>query len=104
MAAHRVRQESLGIATGPDEITPAEVDAAVPIAIAIAELDTGFFRVEIDRTTDAERDYPLTMASLGPGPYGSGDGAAAMNKTTTQVSPHRDTPIKRGLATLRPTG
>ena len=75
--------------------SPADVDAAIPIAIN--ELDTGFFRVRIDRTTDAERDYLAAMASLGAGPYGSGEVAAAMDKTTTQVGPHRDTLIKRGL-------
>ena len=55
------------------------------------------FGVTIDPTTDAERAYLAAMASLGAGPYGSGDVAAAMDKTTAQVGPHRDTLIKRGL-------
>ncbi|MDH3368516.1 MAG: ATP-binding protein [Acidimicrobiia bacterium] len=88
-------KEAWDIADGPDEITLADVDAAIPIAIN--ELDTGFFRVRIDRTTDTERAYLAAMASLGAGPYGSGEVAAAMGKTTTQVGPHRDTLIKRGL-------
>ncbi|MDH3571499.1 MAG: ATP-binding protein, partial [Gemmatimonadota bacterium] len=88
-------KEAWDIADGPDEITLADVDAAIPIAIN--EHDTGFFRVRIDRTTDTERAYLAAMASLGAGPYGSGEVAAAMGKTTTQVGPHRDTLIKRGL-------
>ena len=83
------------IAEGPEEITPTDVDAAIPIATD--ELDTGFFRVRIDRTTDTERTYLSAMASLGAGPYASGEVAAAMGKTTTQVGPHRDALIKRGL-------
>ena len=82
-------------ATGPDRITAADVTAAIPIAVD--ELDTGFFRVRIDRTTDAERSYLSAMASLGTGPYQSGVVAATMQKTTTQVGPHRDALIKRGL-------
>ncbi|MDQ6949559.1 MAG: ATP-binding protein [Actinomycetota bacterium] len=88
-------KQAWDVAEGPDTITAADVDNAMPIAIA--ELDTGFFRVRIDRTTDAERAYLRAMASLGSGPYGSGEIAAAMGKTTTQVGPYRDTLIKRGL-------
>lgn len=83
------------VAEGPNELTPADVDAATPIATD--ELDSGFFRMRFDRTTDMERAYLLAMASLGGGPYLSGEVAAAMGKTTTQVGPHRDTLIKRGL-------
>ncbi len=83
------------IAEGPEEITPTDVDAAIPIATD--ELDTGFFRVRIDRTTDTERTYLSAIASLGAGPYASGEVAAAMGKTTGQVGPHRDALIKRGL-------
>jgi hypothetical protein len=88
-------KQAWNVARGPHMITRADVDAAAPIAID--ELDTGFFRVRIDRTTDGERSYLRAMASLGCGPYQSGDVAAALGKTTTQVGPHRDTLIKRGL-------
>ena len=60
-------------------------------------LDTGFFRFRMGRTTNAERDYLAAMASLGSGPYNSGDVAAAMGKTTAQVGPHRSSLIKKGL-------
>jgi hypothetical protein len=83
------------VAPGSERIDDEDVEAAIPIAID--ELDTGFFRVRIDRTSDSERAYMSAMASLGAGPYGSGDVAAAMGKTTTQVGPVRDVLIKRGL-------
>ncbi|MDE0498170.1 MAG: ATP-binding protein [Acidimicrobiaceae bacterium] len=83
------------VAAGPDSISVADVEAAVPIAVY--ELDTGFFRARIGRTTDAERAYLTAMASLGTGPYGSGKVATAMGKNTSQVGPLRDALIKRGL-------
>jgi hypothetical protein len=88
-------QESWNVAVGPDDIVISDVEAAVPIAVD--ELDTGFFQARIGRTTDAERAYLVAMASLGIGPYNSGEVAAAMGKRTTQVGPHRDALIKRGL-------
>ena len=83
------------VADGPDFIGPDDVDRAIPIATD--ELDTGFFRVRINRTTHTERTYLSAMASLGDGPYSSGEVAAAQGKTTTQVGPFRDTLIKKGL-------
>ena len=41
--------------------------------------------------------YLLTMASLGTGPYRSGEVARRMGKSTSQVAPIRDSLIKRGL-------
>lgn len=74
----------------------ADADAAA--ALALDDLDGGFFRARIDKTTDTERDYLQAMASLGgPGPYKSGDISASMGKTTTQTGPVRDALIKRGL-------
>ena len=72
-----------------------DVEAAVPIAVD--ELDSGFFRVRIDRTTGAERAYLGAMAALGEGPYNSGAVAAGLGKTTRQAGPTRDSLIKRGL-------
>lgn len=82
-------------AAGPAAIERADVDAAVPVAVSA--LDSGFFRARLDRATDAERSYMRAMASLGPGPYGSGAVAKAMGKTTGQAGPVRDALIKRGL-------
>ena len=83
------------IAAGPDEITAADVEAATPLALA--ELDTGFFRVRIDRATGEERTYLAAMASLGAGPYATGEVAAALNRTAAEVDPHHDALIGRGL-------
>ncbi len=77
-------------------ITANDVDAA--LVLALDDLDRGFFRARIDKTTDAERDYLKAMASLGgPGPYRSGDVSRAMGRRTTQTGPVRDSLIKRGL-------
>ena len=82
------------VAAGP-EIQRADVDAATPIALS--ELDIGFFRARLDRTTDAERAYLRAMAQFGPGPVGSGEVAQALGKTTAQTRSVRDALIKRGL-------
>ena len=82
------------VAAGPD-IRRADVDAATPIALS--ELDAGFFRARLARTTDTERAYLRAMATLGPGPCGSGEVAKALAKTTAQTGSVRDALIKRGL-------
>lgn len=82
------------VAAGPD-IRRADVDAATPIALS--ELDAGFFRARLARTTDAERAYLRAMATLGSGPCGSGEVAKALAKTTAQTGSVRDALIKRGL-------
>jgi hypothetical protein len=46
-------KQAWDVAPGPDTISKRDVKAAIPIAID--ELDTGFFRVRIDRTSDSER-------------------------------------------------
>ena len=88
-------KQAWDLADGPVEITATDVDNAVPTAVD--ELDTGFFRVRIDRTTDSEREYLVAMASLGKGPYSSGRVAATMGKDTPGVGPVRDKLIKKGL-------
>jgi len=73
-------------------------DVANAATIAREELDVGFFRARIDRTTNAERGYLRAMASLGgPGPYRSGDVSRALGRSTTQTASVRDDLIKRGL-------
>lgn len=88
-------KQAWNVAEGP-RIDRADVVAAS--TLAQDDLDHGFFRARIDRTTDAERDYLRAMAGLGgPGPYRSGDVSASMGKTTGQTGPVRDGLIKRGL-------
>ncbi|MCY3807208.1 MAG: hypothetical protein OXG55_10520 [bacterium] len=88
-------KQSWDIAAGPATITRGDVEAAVPVAKE--ELDTGFFRVRLDRSTPGERAYLSAMASLGAGPYRSADVAAVMGRTTPGAGSLRDALIKRGL-------
>ncbi|MCA1693494.1 MAG: ATP-binding protein [Actinobacteria bacterium] len=88
-------KQAWNLATGP-LITLDDVQAAT--MLAVDDLDQGFFRARIDKTTDAERDYLRAMAALGgPGPYRSGDVSKHLGKKTTQTGPIRDSLIKRGL-------
>ncbi len=88
-------KQSWNVAEG-SVIVRGDVDAA--LVLALDDLDRGFFRARIDKTTDAERDYLKAIAALGgPGPYKSGDVSRRMGKRTTQTGPIRDSLIKRGL-------
>lgn len=88
-------KQAWDVAEGLEEIGQADAQAAIPLAVD--ELDTGFFRVRIDRTSRREREYLVAMASLGSGPYASGAIAHEMDKSTTQAGPIRDSLIRRGL-------
>lgn len=88
-------KQAWDVAPGPDTITLQDVEDAVPVALT--ELDEGFFRVRIDRTSDGERQYLQAMATLGPGPYGTGAVAKSLGRTTRQLGMVRDSLIKRGL-------
>lgn len=88
-------KQSWNAATGPGQITLADVEAATPIAVEA--LDRGFFGIRYDRTTDAERQYLAAMASLGPGPHPSGKVASVMGRTTPQVGMQRNSLIAKGL-------
>jgi hypothetical protein len=72
-----------------------DVERSVPLAIA--ELDSGFFRVRIGKTKDPERAYLRAMAELGPGIVKSADVANLLKKRTTQVGPVRDALLKKAL-------
>lgn len=88
-------KQAWNLADGP-QIDEPDMDAAV--RLAVDDLDRGFFRARIDKTTDAERDYLRAMAALGGrGPYKSGEVSRSMGKSTTQNGPVRDSLIKRGL-------
>ena len=83
------------MAEAPGRITRQDVLVAVPFART--ELDAGFFRVRMDRATDAQRAYLSAMAAMGPGPHRSGAVAAALGRRTTQVGPVRHSLIRQGL-------
>jgi hypothetical protein len=76
-------------------ITVADVAAAH--AAAARALDQSFFEVRMQRLSPKEKRYLHAMAHLGPGPYRSGDVAAAMGQLPTDVSTTRDSLIKKGM-------
>lgn len=78
-----------------DPISAADVDRAVPHAEHA--LDSSFFAARIARIPASEVDYVRAVARLGPGPHRSGDVAAAMGRTTSQVGALRDRLIGEGV-------
>lgn len=72
-------------------------DAEAATAVALAELDSSFFRVRFDRLTPAEKQYMRAMAELGTGPHRSGDIAHFLKKKVTTVAPMRNTLISKGM-------
>lgn len=61
------------------------------------KLDSSFFRVRLDRTTDLERAYLRAMADLGPSPQVAGEVAGLLNRTSQQCGPTRARLIDKGL-------
>ena len=64
---------------------------------AMRRLDESFFRVRLDRVTDAEQRYLRAMAELGTGSYRSGDVAKTLGKSTNAFGPVRDGLIRKGM-------
>lgn len=81
-------------ATG-SPITMADVRAATELALAT--LDTSFFRVRYDRCTLTERRYLRAMAELGAGPQKLGDIAAILGRKVTSVAPLRSALLSKGM-------
>lgn len=65
---------------------------------AISALDTGFFRVRLDRLTDRQREYARAMAAMSPSPATSTAVAKLLGLTAKQAAPIRDELIKKGIA------
>ena len=61
------------------------------------KLDSSFFRVRLDRTTDLERAYLRAMADLGSSPQAAGEVAALLDRTSQQCGPTRARLIEKGL-------
>ena len=74
-----------------------EADAVASHAASVRSLDDGFFKVRSDRLRQGERQFVLTMARLGDGPYHIGDVAAALGKTQSSLSPQRANIIRKGM-------
>lgn len=64
---------------------------------ALKRLDESFFRVRFDRLTPKEREYVITMAVLGAGPYRSADVAEGLNADVQKLGPRRANIISKGM-------
>ena len=73
-------------------------DVAVVIPDVREELDLGFFHVRWEKATAKERDYMRAMAALGDGPQATSAIVERLGrKSLSDLSPQRDTLIKKGL-------
>lgn len=72
-------------------------DAVKGRDIAIESLDQSFFKVRIDRATQAEKEFMKAMAGLGKGPYKMGDVAKARGLQINSLGPVRATLINKGF-------
>lgn len=61
------------------------------------KLDSGFFKVRLDRTTELQKAYLRAMAELGPEPQLAGRVAELLNRTSQQCGPTRKQLIEKGL-------
>jgi hypothetical protein len=82
------------LATG-DRITRQDVLDAEDIYQS--KLDSSFFRVRLDRTTEMQGAYLRAMASLGSAPQKASDVAEVLGRTSPQVGPTRAELIAMGL-------
>jgi len=87
-------QAAWNLADGP-EITPN--DALATQAVVEEKLDSSFFRVRHDRTTELEQAYLRAMAELGPEPQLAGAVADLLGRTSQQCGPTRSQLIDKGL-------
>jgi len=62
-----------------------------------AKLDSGFFRVRAERTSELELRYMRAMAERGPEPQQAKDVAALLGRTSEQLGPTRSRLIDKGL-------
>ena len=65
--------------------------------IVIPRLDQNFFRVRFSRLTRGEKNFLRAMASLGSGPYRTGDVASTLGVKVTSIGPTRAQLIKKGM-------
>lgn len=87
-------QAAWNLATG-SEITGRDAENA---RIAVEEkLDSGFFKVRLDRTTELQKAYLRAMAELGPDAQLARDVAELLERSSTQCGPIRKQLIDKGL-------
>ncbi|MCY4102459.1 MAG: ATP-binding protein [bacterium] len=74
-----------------------ERDAEIATAVVEEKLDSGFFKVRLDRATELQKTYLRAMAELGPGPQLARDVAELLGRSSTQCGPTRRQLIDKGL-------
>lgn len=72
-------------------------DVANAIPVYEAKLDSSFFRVRLDRTSELQSAYLRAMAELGPDAQKASDVASVLNRESTQLGPTRAQLIDMGL-------
>jgi len=77
--------------------TVTKSDVAVALPQYEDTLDSSFFRVRLDRTTDLQQAYLRAMANLGAKPQKAIDVASALGRQSSQVAPTRAELINMGL-------
>lgn len=72
--------------------------AAIRARVAVEEkLDSGFFKVRLDRTTELQKAYLRAMAELGPDPQLASDVAVLLDRSSSQCGTTRSQLIDKGL-------
>lgn len=82
--------------TDASPVTADHVDEAVELYEA--KLDSSFFRVRLDRTSDLQQAYLRAMAALGPEPQKAADVAARLDRESTQPGPTARRAHRHGTA------
>ena len=75
----------------------AEADAHSAIVAVEEKLDSGFFEVRLDRTTELQKAYLRAMAELGSEPQLASDVAILLNRSSSQCGTTRKQLIEKGL-------
>lgn len=83
------------VSSGPAEIVKQDVESA--IEVYEAKLDSSFFRVRLDRTTDLEKVYMRAMAELGPEPQKASAVAEKLERKTAELGATRSRLIEKGM-------
>jgi len=78
-----------------NEITGA--DGRLARQVVQEKLDSGFFKVRLDRTTELQKAYLRAMAELGPEPQLASKVAELLQRTSPQCGPIRKQLIDKGL-------
>jgi len=74
-----------------------ESDARTAVVAVEEKLDTGFFKVRLDRTTELQRAYLRAMAELGAEPQLASDVAVLLNRSSSQCGTTRKQLVDKGL-------